>query len=477
MSQELVGRCGAVVGSSEYFYKINQGTIFAPFMPSTSGYQYLPAVQQLCSVCAGVIDEIYADLQNAKAILPQLPDERKENLMALIGNLEEAAGCLSPAFTRASGCRDLILHSEPSESTGIPGIWNDDIGSDGYMQSKCNPIFRSILSNPLSNISQQLRQDLSEIAGQISSDIEMGLHLHHYVRDDFGNNLRSAITELERCGCSGLSFYSAKIQSLCWYREISSSSVLALQKALNKIPGSDTLTEDGVYGEKTSSAYSLLINELLHGSFPILTYIDPLQSAYTGIYVRPKITKQGQNFSQIFAEGTKWPVFRADLHPIGGGNPVPHMNVRAMDGAPAWQQSMATAFDHKEIPKEVYDLLKNFDDTAKVIKIGGKILLVAGIVADTIVLGDAIHTDLNDADQKLGKLTVQTGASIIGSWGGGALGAEAGTYIGATIGTAIFPGPGTLIGGAFGGLVLGVLGSIGGSALGEWVVDISNIWE
>lgn len=107
----------------------------------------------------------------------------------------------------------------------------------------------------------------------------------------------------------------------------------------------------------------------------------------------------------------------------------------------------------------------------------GEILLAAGIVADAITLGDAIHTDLNDADQKLGKLTAQTSASIIGSWGGGTLGAEAGTYGGAMIGSMIFPGPGTLVGGAVGGLVLGIVGSIGGSVLGEWIVDISNIWE
>ena len=96
----------------------------------------------------------------------------------------------------------------------------------------------------------QIHQDISEIGGQIAADIEMGVHLHHYVRDDFGDRLQGAVAELERCGCGGLSFCASKIQSLCWYRDISNNNVLALQKALNKIPGSDTLTEDGVYGEK-----------------------------------------------------------------------------------------------------------------------------------------------------------------------------------------------------------------------------------
>lgn len=69
---------------------------------------------------------------------------------------------------------------------------------------------------------------------------------------------------------------------------------------MNKVPGFDTLTEDGVYGEKTSNSYNLLINELLHGSFPILTYVDPLQSVYTGIHVNPKTTKQEQIFPKYF---------------------------------------------------------------------------------------------------------------------------------------------------------------------------------
>ena len=102
---------------------------------------------------------------------------------------------------------------------------------------------------------------------------------------------------------------------------------------------------------------------------------------------------------------------------------------------------------------------------------------VAGVVVDAIELGSALQSDLNDADQKLGKTTARASISIIGSWGGGALGAKAGAYVGAGIGTAILPGVGTLVGGVVGGLILGVAGSAAGSALGEWVVDITDIWE
>lgn len=37
MSQELMGTCGAAVGSSEYFHLLNQGKIFALFM-AQDGY-------------------------------------------------------------------------------------------------------------------------------------------------------------------------------------------------------------------------------------------------------------------------------------------------------------------------------------------------------------------------------------------------------------------------------------------------------
>lgn len=56
-------------------------------------------------------------------------------------------------------------------------------------------------------------------------------------------------------------------------------------------------------------------------------------------------------------------------------------------------------------------------------------------------------------------------------------GAKIGAAAGAGIGTAILPGFGTAIGGIVGGLVLGVAGPMGASALAEYAVDITDIWE
>lgn len=80
MSQELMGTCGAAVGSREYFHLLNQGKIFAPFM-SQDGYQYSSAIGQLSSRCSAIIDEIYYDLQNISGNIARLSPEHKDNLM------------------------------------------------------------------------------------------------------------------------------------------------------------------------------------------------------------------------------------------------------------------------------------------------------------------------------------------------------------------------------------------------------------
>ena len=348
------------------------------------------------------------------------------------------------------------------------------------MQSKCSPIFRSILSNPLSNISQQIHQDISEIGGQIVADIEMGLHLHHYVQDGFGNNLQGAVAELERCGCGGLSFCASKIQSLCWYREISSSNVLALQKALNKIPGSDTLTEDGVYGEKTSSAWANFMETLMHGTVPTLAVIDPLQSGITGITIGATTKGVEQGVTNAFVIG-RHPYFRFDPpHPgkvayfRGVKQPInyPHVNLDPVSQSdPALYKWIQSRYNHYPISDEAYDILKNLESTGEVIRIAGRVLLVAGAVSDAVKIGSAMNEDLNDADGKLGKTTLSTVAEIGGSWAGAFGGAKLGALVGAMTGPAAPVAVPVL------GIIGGVAGSIGGSSLAEWVVDITCLEE
>lgn len=182
-----------------------------------------------------------------------------------------------------------------------------------------------------------------------------------------------------------------------------------------------------------------------------------------------------ESFLKLVADGFGTPLFSADVHPYHGIANYYHINTHALPDAPAWQVSLAENLNHTEISKEAYDLLKNFENVGKVVEIGGRVLLAAGVVLDALELCSTIDDDLHDADRKIGKKTYSSIASIGGRWTGGVLGAKGGAMLGATIGTAILPGPGTAIGGVVGGVVLGVVGSSGGSALGRWVVDITAV--
>lgn len=385
----------------------------------------------------------------------------------------------------------MLEHCNSGDEEAILSIWSDDIGSDSYLQSKCRPIFKSIFSDPLSNISQRIRQDLYNIAGQITADIDLGLHLHHYVRDENGDALRGAVNELGRCGCGNISFYSSKIQTLCWYREISSSNVLALQKALNKTSGSAKLTEDGVYEEKTSNVWNNFMDILAHGSFPSLTIINPLQTDLTGIKIESVLKHKKktpwliQNLPESKLPDTYWQTFLFDTNKTGNqalfyfDAPHPHHNYYHWNYHPDGP-TLIPLGDHVAITEEAFLKLAYFERDAKVVKIAGRILLVTGAALDAIELGTTMYADLNDADGKIGRSTITTAASIAGEWGGSIAGAKLGAMAGATLGS-VLPGPGTLVCGFVGGLAGGIAGAVAGDAFGNWVaecvLDITGVGE
>lgn len=58
--------------------------------------------------------------------------------------------------------------------------------------------------------------------------------------------------------------------------------------------------------------------------------------------------------------------------------------------------------------------MKNLDDTGKKVRIGGRVLLVAGVVLDILELGKSINNDLHDAVQKIERKTASNAFGIGG---------------------------------------------------------------
>ncbi len=271
---------------------------------------------------------------------------------------------------------------------------------------------------------------------------------------------------------------------MMWFVGGNPRDILQLQRNLNSLGFRGTgssLKEDGVFGERTSSAFEQFLEYFARTSFKSLSWstlwIDPLQTDLTGIRQSYKITKKGEQYLQLLEEGRSQPLMRLDRHPYKGNNDFPHLNVSALPDATLKQQLNAKNWDHFGISNSAYEALKNFDSTAKVIKVAGKTLLISGVVVDTISLCKTIESDLKDADRKLGKSTRAEIISIAGSWTGSAIGAKYGAMLGSSVGTAALPGLGTAVGGIAGGVigatVLGIAGSYSGN-LANYVIDISN---
>lgn len=376
----------------------------------------------------------------------------------------------------------LDSYKSSSGNADMRGKCGYPIGSSEYLDRMERVVFRQDVptmssarwGNP--NYDGLLRDALESIAYQLERDLERNERENNYITDETEENLKTAVSELERCGISTGSA-SSKIEKLAWFVGGDPAKIRQLQNKLNALHLSNQLLEDGVYGRKTDSARSNFMQELIHGTVPSLTWVDPLQSNWTGIVAATKTTKGGRQFSKLVSADSSLPLFSADLHPYQGNPNYYHINVRAPAEASTWQKSLASQMDHMEISKEAYDILKDFQHSAKVVKIAGRIFLVAGAALDALELANTIDNDLHDADGKIGKSTYTSAASIGGSWAGGALGAKGGALAGAAIGTAILPGIGTAIGGIAGGLILGVAGSYAGSSLGKWVIDITEIGE
>ncbi|MPM27254.1 hypothetical protein SDC9_73764 [bioreactor metagenome] len=559
MSKEATGENGSILGSNEYWSRVNRDTFWGKLMRQSAETNYYETLRETGSRAGDMVEEIYNDLQEHRTQICSIESSRRNTLAKQVRGLYDVcrmsgsscshsgeciamlnlSGFFSNPFSddRAiqnairkiknnsdfftSECVDLIQkaadwsisfaagssekkrafleeiaqgkgkdflqevldsYKSSSGNADMRGKCGYPINSSEYLDRMERVVFRQDVPTMCSarwgspDYDGLLRDALESIAHQLERDLERNERENNYITDETEKNLKTAISELERCGISTGSANS-KIEKLAWFVGGDPTKIRQLQSKLNALHLSNQLLEDGVYGRRTDSARFNFMEELIHGTVPSLTWVDPLQSNWTGIAAATKTTKGGRQFSKLVSADSSLPLFSADLHPYQGNPNYYHINVRASAEASAWQKSLTSQVDHMEISKEAYDILKDFQYSAKVVKIAGRIFLVAGAALDALELANTIDDDLHDADGKIGKSTYTSAVSIGGSWAGGALGAKGGALAGAAIGIAILPGIGTAIGGISGGLILGLAGSYAGSSLGKWVIDITEIGE
>lgn len=80
MSREATGENGVVLGSGEYWYRVNRATFFGGLMRRTSETNYHEALREISGRAGDAVEEIYDDLQNHKKQLPSIDSGRRNQL-------------------------------------------------------------------------------------------------------------------------------------------------------------------------------------------------------------------------------------------------------------------------------------------------------------------------------------------------------------------------------------------------------------
>ncbi len=340
-----------------------------------------------------------------------------------------------------------------------------------------------------------IKNQISQLVDTICKDFAKGKSENDYIKDINGDIFLKIIMTIEefdyRC-------YDLKneIKDMLWFVGGDEYNIKKLQNKLNRFNYFGYLEEDGVYGKKTNDTVNKFLEKLSDASHFSLSIssIDPLQTSITGIksinvggnqsrdtWALVDKSKRSLNISKN-GENRGVTVFRADKPHKG----YDYYHINTVSKAKIYgykknkpeykpNKDFISKLDHTEIPESVYNVLKNFDDVADIVQIGGKVLLISGILAEIVELCIIIEDDLTDVDKKLGKKTTSAIIKKVSQWSGTILGAEAGAEVGALVGTFVLPGLGTGILGFSGSFAGGALGYYMGDKFSDYILDITDL--
>ena len=152
-------------------------------------------------------------------------------------------------------------YQNQSSRQSYEGKCGHTVGSRSYMEHMEAQVFGTVVSgfgNP--DYERFLRDALRSVADQLERDLDNAIRENDYITDETAAILKAVVGELDNCGISTGSLNS-KIEKLAWFEGGDPTKIKELQKALNNLGVGQRLKEDGVYGEKTKAAISLVIDK------------------------------------------------------------------------------------------------------------------------------------------------------------------------------------------------------------------------
>ena len=104
MSKEATGSNGALLGSPDYWDRLNRSTFFGDIMSSPSGTDYYRTLEKVGEKAQGAIEEIYQDLSDNGRFLHMLPSSDRDSLAKQVLALYDVCRMTGLSAMRSDDC-------------------------------------------------------------------------------------------------------------------------------------------------------------------------------------------------------------------------------------------------------------------------------------------------------------------------------------------------------------------------------------
>ena len=108
MSKEATGENGAILGSREYWNRVNRATFFGALMRNSSETDYQGTLREIGGRAGSAIDEIYDDLQDHIKSVRAISSDRRSALAKQVQELYDVCSMTGASCSRASECVGIL---------------------------------------------------------------------------------------------------------------------------------------------------------------------------------------------------------------------------------------------------------------------------------------------------------------------------------------------------------------------------------
>ena len=108
MSKEATGENGAILGSSEYWDRVNRATFFGRLMRNASDTNYQETLREVGSRAGSAVEEIYDDLQNNIKSVRAISSDRRSSLAKQVQGLYDVCSMAGGFCSHSSDCIGIL---------------------------------------------------------------------------------------------------------------------------------------------------------------------------------------------------------------------------------------------------------------------------------------------------------------------------------------------------------------------------------